>query len=219
MNAGISGNRSTIKQFTKGEKYIFRIKYKTNKDSESYATEAPSVKISFYEYDENKYFNLTRPIFTFGDFNGPSDTNAINAEEGFITLEAECSESISKTMLTDMNNKIGLFICFDSLDPLNPLDPLVKEVYIENMQVFPYITYEDETNTTRMCVPGGKLFSDTRIKYIYYKPNSEYKSIDDLVPAAEGYSPINGYEEVYNDNEFTKIRSITAKESNRFNLI
>ena len=215
MNAGIGGNRSTIKQFAKGEKYIFRIKYKTNKDSKSYATEAPSVKISFYEY-ENKYFNLTRPIFTFGNFNGPSNTNAINAEgvyineEGFITLEAACGESISKTMLTDINTRIGLFIQFPNLD---------GEVYIENIQVFPYVTYEDELGTSRMCVPGGKLFSDVVTKYIYYIPNPGYKSIDDLAPATESYSPGEGYEEVYNDGEFTKIRSITAKESNRFNLI
>lgn len=210
MNAGIGGNRSTIKQFAKGEKYIFRIKYKTNKDSKSYATKAPSVKISFYEY-ENKYFNLTRPIFTFGNFNGPSNTNAINAEEGFITLEAACDgESISKTMLTDINTRIGLFIQFPNLD---------GEVYIENIQVFPYVTYKDETGTDRMCVPGGKLFSDVRTKYIYYIPNPGYKSIDDLAPATESDSPGEGYEEVYNDGEFTKIRSITAKESNRFNLI
>ena len=215
MNAGIGGNRSTIKQFAKGEKYIFRIKYKTNKDSKSYATEAPSVKISFYEY-ENKYFNLTRPIFTFGNFNGPSNTNAINAEgvyineEGFITLEAACGESISKTMLTDINTRIGLFIQFPNLD---------GEVYIENIQVFPYVTYEDELGTSRMCIPGGKLFSDVVTKYIYYIPNPGYKSIDDLAPATESYSPDERYKEVYNDGEFTKIRSITAKESNRFNLI
>ena len=216
MNAGIGGNRSTIKQFVKGEKYIFRIKYKTDKNSESYATEAPSVKISFYEYDENKYFNLTRPIFTFGDFNGPSNTNAINAEgayineEGFITLKAECVESISKTMLIDVNTRIGLFINFPNLD---------GEVYVENIQVFPYVTYKDESGIFRMCVPGGKLFSDVVTKYIYYIPNPEYKSIDDLTPATESDSPGEGYEEVYNDGEFTKIRSITAKESNRFNLI
>ena len=118
-----------------------------------------------------------------------------------------------------IETKIGLFLKF----------PANNEFYIEDVQFFRYVTYEKEildsngegTNTfeTLMAVPGGELIASVRTKYYYYLPNEEYKEISDVVYAYEGYAPWLEVNEVYNDNQFEKIRSITAKESNRFNLI
>jgi hypothetical protein len=39
------------------------------------------------------------------------------------------------------------------------------------------------------------------------------------VPEYEGYANDEGFVKQYNTDEFEKIRSITASESNRFNMI
>jgi hypothetical protein len=67
-------------------------------------------------------------------------------------------------------------------------------------------------------VPDDVKLGEVKTIYYYYYPNSEYTSVDDIVYIYKGESPAN-FLEVYNDNEFEKIRSITAKESNRFNLL
>jgi hypothetical protein len=69
-----------------------------------------------------------------------------------------------------------------------------------------------------MAVPGGELIASVKTKYYYY-PEGDYKDASEIPYAYEGYEPWLSGNEVYNDDNFEKIRSITAKESNRFNLI
>jgi hypothetical protein len=57
------------------------------------------------------------------------------------------------------------------------------------------------------------------VKYIYYTPDETYTKIEDIKIVYEGYSPNPAYAEDYNDVRYEKVRSITASESNRFNLI
>jgi hypothetical protein len=61
--------------------------------------------------------------------------------------------------------------------------------------------------------------SDIRINYLYYEPDPNYKSIDEVRYVYKGETQPSAYKETYNENSYEKIRSITASESNRFNLI
>jgi hypothetical protein len=70
-----------------------------------------------------------------------------------------------------------------------------------------------------MAVPGDELFSTTRTRYVYYKRNNNYTSKEDFVPEYDAYEDDESFKKQYNEKNFEKIRSITAKESNRFNLI
>ena len=237
MNAGIGGNRSAIKSFVEGQKYVLRMKYKIGDKTTGYAKDAPTVKICEYHMDNSQYeiSNITDDkdnynIFTFGAYNGPTLTNQqeektdengkkfygyLDTEDpGYIYMEATCARTVSETELKDWDFKVGLFFDFNTED----------KIYIEDVQVFPYQTYEDENEVEdkklRLCVPGGKAHSEIKTKYIYYKPDSTWQSIADLIPISEGYAEDPDYELFYESgSQFTKIRSISAKESNRFNLL
>ena len=245
MNSGIGGNRSSIGEFVEGEKYVLRMKYKNDLEGE-YMTTAPTAKICRYHLadDNGRYvteheidgvdtykifeFSLTAlstdeittdlPKFTNDLREKLSDQNEGTGEyeyfipSDYIYMLATCSRSVSKTELADWDFRVGLFFDFETNGT----------VYIEDVQVFPYEIYEDEGE--RLCIPGGKLHSEIKTKYIYYKPNPEMKSIDDLKPVYSEYTDSSAFEQLYGvdgaeGNEFTKVRSISEKESNRFNLI
>ena len=180
------------------------------------------------------------------------DGNYINPDRNYIYMLATCSRSVSKTELANWDFRVGLFFDFEaSYEQVNltsdqyeknkfyilqdenyqlstgDFDDLISyyrklPIYIEDIQVFPYEVYDDEGE--RLCVPGGKLHSEIKTKYIYYKPNPEMKSINDLKPVYSEYTDSSDFEQLYGvdgakGNEFTKVRSISEKESNRFNLI
>ena len=170
----------------------------------------------------------------------------------YVYMLATCSRGVSKTELANWDFRVGLFFDFEaSYEQVNltsdqyeknkfyilqgenyqlstgDFDDLISyyrklPIYIEDVQVFPYEVYDDEGE--HLCVPGGKLHSEIKTKYIYYKPNPEMKSIDDLKPVYSEYTDSSAFEQLYGvdgaeGNEFTKVRSISEKESNRFNLI
>lgn len=231
-NAGIAGNRSSIGSFKEGEKYVLRMKYKASLNG-AYMTTAPTAKICEYHLNNDSKYVLTNEVdgedtyeifdfdsATLGENGFPKKTNDI-AEDGtytelsnYVYMVATCARSISERNLKDWDFKIGLFFNFNTTDT----------IYIEDVQIFPYETYND--GVERLCVPGGKLHSEVRTKYIYYKPNKEWKSIEDLEASYSGYTNDQTYLQEFNIESdipgvsgFTKVRSISAKESNRFNLI
>lgn len=218
MNAGIGGNRSAIGEFVIGEKYVLRMKYKNALD-DMYVNTAPIAKICEYELDDNGYYITKESLFDFSKIEAPALTNDIDEDgnyiipdKNYIYMLATCSRGVSKAELANWDFRVGLFFDFETSGT----------VYIEDVQVFPYEIYDDEGE--RLCVPGGKLHSEIKTKYIYYKPDPEMKSIDDLKPVYSEYADSSAFEQLYGvngaeGNEFTKVRSISEKESNRFNLI
>ena len=244
MNAGIGGNRSAIKNFAEGQKYVLRMKYKKN--LANYETTAPSVKICEYHIDDTTKKYVTSKeldgidVYKIFEFATPGEnellpeytndlveftetidglpetsykySNETPFNSDYIYMVATCSRSISETQLTNWDFKVGLFFDFNT----------EEKIYIEDVQVFPYQTYEEgenEEKEVRLCVPGGKLHSEIKTRYIYYIPDENWQSIKDLVPLSDGYKELD-YEPYYEaGSQFTKVRSISAKESNRFNLL
>lgn len=244
MNRGIGGNRSTIGSFKKGDKYIVRIK----------ASPSPeNIYVSKYNYDGEDHYQLENILTFTGEIDITSNSNSdfgigsgnnrkqfypnslnkdkvsgkwdykfdgtynSDMQEGYTYFLATCGSDVSKTELNDWDSKFGVFLDFGN----------ETEITIQDFQLFKYQTYE-ENGITRFCVPDGKLYSETKTKYIYYKkdPGYEIKSIEDLKPVYTGYAPNENYTQVYGNGEednktsqFTKVRSISGKESNRFNLI
>jgi hypothetical protein len=112
-----------------------------------------------------------------------------------------------------INKKLGIFIEFI---PSNG-----ASFYIEDFQFFPLVNYMAEDGATSFIKPGDNLVSYVKTKYYIYTPNPNYQSIDDVNFIYKGDEPNKNFTPVYNDREngFEKVRSITASESNRFNLI
>lgn len=214
-NSGFSSHRSAIHDLSKDEQYVLRIKYATatineiTKRPQSFTyfeNTVPDFKVCGYSLEKGVYvLDESKLIF---DSVG---AEVVKDEEGYTYAILPSKLALSYSDL--LEGRYGMFFNFDSN----------TTYYIEDVQFFKYVTYEKEVDgekTEKMCVPGGELFSSVKTTYIYYLPNPNYESIDDLVPTYEGSIPSSEYEPVYrNDNHFEKVRSITAKESNRFNLI
>lgn len=202
FNSGINDNRSVINGITSGDKFVFRIKYaKTTREVDgrpqglTYQTAMPTIKIGTYElrdgiYTINSFFNIETHS-TLGDY-----------------VQATLISSKSFSYSEMIRNKFGIFIEF----------PLNTNFYIEDVQFFRYVTYEKD-GKQEMAIPGGELVASVKTKYFYYIKDEANKTIDDIKFSYEGYEPWKSVSPVYNSDTFEKIRSITAKESNRFNLI
>ena len=149
-------------------------------------------RISAYTIDNDGKLVEGENYFTFA---------AVKNTEG--QYSAKCNKSISyKDMLT---KKIGLIFPSTAAGTYKIVDvQLFKEV--------------KDTNDN-LILPGSAPTAETKILYKYYKPseNQNAKSVDDIVYIYVGYTPAP-YAADY-DSDFQKRRSITAKESNRFNLL
>ena len=213
MNTSIAGFRSAFKNGLKqNDEFIFRIKYKTSINGNYITDVAPIVQIGKYKLENDKY-DLQETLFDFTKV-VISKTNEETPDSNFIYLKAACKEPVSVAELKNINNRYGLFITFKGTN--NP-------IFIEDAQLFPCVQFINDNNESILCIPGGSFDEVIKTTYKYYKPDPTWSSIDDLVVVASGESPVEGYEPKYPDGTgataFTKVRSISAKESNRYNLI
>lgn len=127
-----------------------------------------------------------------------------NSEEYTKTYKTSCLKSMSYSEMT--MSKLGLFVYSEDSG----------EFLIQDVQLF---NYETDFNN-EMCTPGATPVSGIKKKYYYYYPDSSYETIDDIVFIYEGETEPTEYAPKYSgDTGYEKIRSITATESNRFNLI
>lgn len=207
VNSGVSDFRSSIKSFIQGESYVFRVKYGVV-DGLSPSGRPTSIKpsgkrlnlrVSTYELKDGVYDTSANQIELFNT----SALTWIKENNGYEYVIVPCKKSMA---YSDMITKtIGIFIDL----PVN-----TSPYYIEDVQFFKFVPKSDGTP----LAPDDIKLGEVKTIYYYYYPNSKYTSADDIVYIYKGESPAN-FLEVYNDNEFEKIRSITAKESNRFNLL
>ena len=203
-NSGIVDSRQQINGFVKGEKYVFRVKYgqvetmgeygaKTLKNAEV----GLKIQVNTYELSEGKYILGEEPYFSANI----SYSHDMDYAE---SLPIECTKTLAYSEMIEMGNQLGLFIQIEE----------AAIIYLEDVQFFPYVESNGE-----MLLPNEAAPSEIRTMYYYYTPNAEYKSIDEVKYLYKGESPSLEYQEDYNGEGYEKIRSITASESNRFNLI
>lgn len=206
-NSGIQDNRANIHDLTKGEQYVFRIKYgysgaENSKPGQIPTSEGLRAKVAEYTLSGGVYSLGT----TYLDFSGTMNSTppASGEEYGYQYLIATCQNSISYAEFA--TKKIGFFL-YDST-------PQSNWYSIMDIQLFPYKL--DANNA--MVIPGDAPQAIIRTIYYYYEPVDSYTSEDDIVYLYKNYSPSDAYTPVY-DNSYEKIRSISARESNRFNMI
>lgn len=227
-NSGIADNRSTIANFTKDEEYVFRIELKELAGSFLEPISPQNlfnIQIAEYELTESKY-EFSNLIFDFSsatwqsqiiseqDYNSSGDL--ITKNRTFYYAKARCLKSLSYAEL--IVSKIGLFV-----SPLST--SLNKTWYIIEAQFFPYLE-EYSGSSDSMCIPGKLCEPRVETYYYYYPKNNSYSSVDEIQYSYIGSKENNEYVLVYDTNSsdndqkgYEKIRSITASESNRFNLL
>lgn len=200
-NSGFADNRSAIHDLTVGEEYIVDISasYLNNNIPVSYNKDI-KIDVGEYSLEDGKYL-LGRTYFS-GTITG-SGSKALKSQ-----VAVSYNELVQK--------RIGIFLSFPGA---------TTDVLLEKVQFYKKIEYvtqdENGQEITAIAYPGGPLYSFARTMYYYYDPDSEYTDIDSLVYDYVGYKDSENYEKQYNDDlgQFEKVRSITASESNRFNLI
>lgn len=211
-NSGIADFRADINGFVDQEQFVFRIKYATAEENDAgrpisltYQNALPRIRVGSYELKNGVYSLLD----TYFDSEGATVQDADN----YVWTIMKCAKSVPYSEM--IKAKLGLFLEFPVT--INWEEVKVSAFYIEDVQFFRYVTYEKDGQNV-MAIPGGELTASVRTKYFYYQPG-DYKDISEVVYAYEGYEPWLVASEKYNEDNFEKIRSITAKESNRFNLI
>jgi len=131
-----------------------------------------------------------------------------------LEYEAECVKTLSRSELLKAEDFGILF-------------NIPSKIYIEKVEFFKEIFGKTEIADNIRINPGEiEKQGIVRTVYVYYNPleNSQATSIDDLVGSVFS-APSADYKIVYNTVEKDgekyeeKIRSITAKNSNRFNLL
>ena len=209
-NSGIIDSRHHINGFVKGDKYIFRVKYGQDSNDSRGKNGAYSLvnsnidltlKISKYILTDGQYELKDVPLFQY-TFNSISS----NSETDYLCSPAiECTQTLSYSEMIEMTNELGLFIQANS----------IGTIYIEDVQFFPYI----DSGGGEPLLPNEIQASEVHTTYYYYEPDDSYKDIKEVRYVYRGETQPEAYKEVYNETSYEKIRSITASESNRFNLI
>ena len=200
VNEGIVQNYSRINRFEKGEKYRFKVWVGTASGNEVNSTSIPfkCVVKKYTTIDEDKDSDTLYFVF---------DGAIIPAENGYYYTDAVCRESAT---WEDLDSYIGIFLYPRGDDNLN------INYYIKDIQLYRYIQAEDGHVLNIGEVPEVRIITN----YHFYDPdfNAGFTSAADYKFSDNNknlYVPLYGS----GDNEFEKVRSITAKESNRFNLL
>lgn len=203
LNSGIKVNLTYLPTgFQKGERYIVRIKAKSNL-AYGYLTTPNSFipRIGKYSFNSNETtYAITSDYFT-----------VINSRfnDGWLYYTLKCTKSCSKNSLLDTND-FGFLL------------QTTNTTYIEQIQLFKE-TYGGLNGATLIYPGNFDTQGVVKVVYTYYDKdeNVNAKSIDDLVALYKGTEPWDEVEVVNNTNngKEEKIRSITEKNSNRFNLL
>lgn len=198
INTGVSDNKSYINGFSKGEEYALKLKVSDKYKSQSGYSNIEII-VGQYEIQNGNY------IIPEG---GKAFFKYLNFKDN-MPMIVSCTQSISyKEML---NLKIGIIIRAVGGKTVP------NEIEIEELQFYPAI----KGLNGKYIVPGEAPQSEVKTKYYFYEANTGAKKPDELEFSYSGYSIPENYKIDFNDtgNRFEKRRSITATESNRFNLI
>lgn len=211
-NAGLSQNSNFIPDgFAIGEKYIFRFKAYGNdngKPDGTYITSGITPSICQYvdsgdikeKVSNTDYFDITA---------GPTTT-----VDNWVEFELTCKKSVTRGEIPEQ--KVGLFLTTSTDDCWLEEAQLFREVYGERT--------EGQQTTSARINPGDiDVQSVSSIKYVYYNHTTSQAllSADDINPlwsSTLDWDCGAFLEPQYNEN-FEKIRSISGKQSNRFNLL
>ena len=205
-NSGLVDFRHYINGFIKGEQYVFRVKYGEAGVKGDYgpktlkkATTTLTLTVKKYQLENGVYKTVKEDNKDAIYFQGQVITEGSNASTDYIEVPLVCKRTLSYAEMVEMTNSLGLFISSDA----------GKTLYIEDVQF-----YQKKGDLK----PNEYQNSEVKTVYYYYIPNPKYKSIDEVEYVYKGYEPAN-YAEKYNSSGYEKIRTITASESNRFNLL
>ena len=211
-NAALKESGSYIpKGIQKGESFIFRFitranDVSANRPKNQYHHATVSLKPHIYEYDVNTMLPISgatdyirSTVIRYG-----SSTDDLT-QPYWIEYKCDCQKSFSRSEVYEKH--IGLFV-----EQLNN-----NGCWVEQIEFFPFVK---DSNGTRIDPGNMDKESVATVYHYYYNPNlaANRTEINQYEYVSEN-DAMSGITPVFNDNPFTKMRSITGKQSNRFNLL
>ena len=195
--------------FIKGEKYIFRYKAKANASGNvpgSYVTtNVFTPRVASYDTTAE----TPTPDTDYFSF----DLNSWEKKGDWIEIEGTCTTSIPKheivTGIGSVTTKLGLFLVNSNA---------IR--WLEKVEFFRKVMGLNASNQEVRINPGEiSTRSVGEIYYNYYLPGQEVSDPSEIVYAYHNTVEWDQVTPAYRDNPFEEVRSITAKNSNRFNLL
>lgn len=208
-NSAISANQQYLKPtqgeikkgntggFHKGDRYIFRVKFKANSNGAPSGNflHDNSIQPSIYKYNSS-YGRTGSAYFSVG-----SRTNNGDWNEYVMTCTTSCA--------ADQITTLGLFLTATTARWISEVE-FFKEEY--------GVTNYGDTTTKRMNPGEVSLQGISQTVYRYYNPNHGGATTPEAVPFLyEGTTPSSSY--IPKTNNYEKLATIEAKQSNRFNIL
>lgn len=211
LNSGLQDTLFLPEGIQKGQKFIFRYKTLvqrgTGEIEEGYYTEGVfSIHIGQYSEDSNGLITPTgNSYFTI---------NKKNDDTEWTEYELTCNTSVDKKSL--QAEKIGIILRATAY----PEGTYEARFWVEEFQFFEEVYGENADGEVVRINPGElSLLSTSNSAFKYYDPSSNYNSEDDLQYLYYGAEDWDEPTLERISNGFTKVRSITVKNSNRFNIL
>lgn len=211
-NAALQTSTAALSEgFQPNEQYVLRLQPYSDSGGHpgSFLTDVtrPAFQGWLGSYDKDYNPNTADQYFTFSEFELETDREG----ETWWRTVATCTKSA--THLDIARGNVGLFL----------YNPNGSPYWLKKAQFFPLVYGEAQDGTIQQIDPGEfDTLAIVRQVYKYYSPNENTaaSSIDDIKFLYVGYEPWDDPNLValYREN-FEKVRSITGKNSNRFNLI
>lgn len=222
LSAGVTYLNNSIKHTTsflpeegliKGDRYILRFKIrktsqKTNGPSSEYITDYSKISAAIKNYTTSEgkiYIGKTTYLKKQNGWIKPKQ------DEDWVEAEFICTKSLTKKEI--YVNQVGLF--FTNGDEYTR--------WIEEIQLFRKIIGSKDDQEVRINPGDFDISSVSKVVYKYYNytTNSGKTDKDDIEYLHVSTSPWtdNGNLEVQYTDNFDKVRSISAKQSNRFNIL
>ena len=222
LSAGVTYLNNSIKHTTsflpeegliKGDRYILRFKIrktstKTNGPSSEYITDYSKISATIKNYTTSEgkiYIGKTAYLEKQNGWIKPKQ------DEDWVEAEFICTKSLTKKEI--YVNQVGLF--FTNGDEYTR--------WIEEIQLFRKIIGSKDDQEVRINPGDFDISSVSKVVYKYYNytTNSGKTDKDDIEYLHVSTSPWtdNGNLEVQYTDNFDKVRSISAKQSNRFNIL
>ena len=222
LSAGVTYLNNSIKHTTsflpeegliKGDRYILRFKIrktstKTNGPSSEYITDYSKISavIKNYTTSEGK-INIGKTTY----LKKQNGWIKPKQDEDWVEAEFICTKSLTKKEI--YVNQVGLF--FTNGDEYTR--------WIEEIQLFRKIIGSKDDQEVRINPGDFDISSVSKVVYKYYNytTNSGKTDKDDIEYLHVSASPWtdNGNLEVQYTDNFDKVRSISVKQSNRFNIL
>lgn len=200
----------------KGEKYIFRFQLFGGNEENPNTTRITTGQIVPHIY---KYTTINS-IVTTDDF---IKRNSSSNKDGWYEYECECVKSFSREQITAWPEKSGNSTTYYNLGLFLEIKGSATSYYwLKDIQFFPL--YKNGNERINPGQSGQNLLNYTCYKYYNYTTakNQNLTEISNYLWSSDEPWSIVGENKticpVINE-KFTKIRSITASKSNRFNLL